>query len=160
MIPKTKENVGDLRVELNGKEFYLVQFPVGDWSGDGHGKCHYFTVRSNKPVDDIREAHFDAEQRVGFGIEEICPDYTESSIRADLVEKIEGLGFSFDGEKFDREEGGVYTTPEGILDVWLYTLNQVDPSLGLEELRFPGITFYGSDQKGRLLESPGYGVFE
>ena len=32
--------------------------PIGDWSGDGHGHCEWFTVRSNKPLEDVRKAHF------------------------------------------------------------------------------------------------------
>jgi len=51
-------NEGDLEIRTKSGVRYLVQFPVGDWSGDGHNRCDYFFVFSDKPVRDVREAHY------------------------------------------------------------------------------------------------------
>jgi len=53
---------------------------LGDWSDDGHGKTETFIVESNKPVDEAREAYFEAVKKTGidFG-EQVCRDYEDNT---------------------------------------------------------------------------------
>lgn len=135
-----------------------IQFPVGDWSDDGHGKCEYFTVESNVPVDQLREAHFAAEEKIGINIGHICSDYEDSVIDDEVLVKLQ----PFIGAKlYERVKD--YVDPSDMVKIWIACLMQVDPTIKLEivdEESLPSINFYGHDAKGRHLSTPGYGLFE
>lgn len=43
---------------------YLIKFPIGDWSNDGHGKCDWYMFKSNVPVEELRIAHFKVHDEI------------------------------------------------------------------------------------------------
>ena len=142
---------------------YQIKFPVGDWSEDGHCQCKWFTVASNKPVEEVREAHFAAPVNIGIEIGEICKEYQDNVLNADIFTVLRSRGFDFNLlDDFDPSrwhECAIY--PEGIIHIWLFLLVESDPTLELKiiEDKTPTINQYGYNEKGRHLVTPGYGTF-
>lgn len=65
---------------------YKFRLPIGDWSNDGHGRCEYFTVLSNKDVDKVREFYFKAMQI--FDLRDIFAQYQENYIDEEILKTI------------------------------------------------------------------------
>lgn len=168
MNTQTQEQV----VQVSTKEAailpYVIEFPLGDWSGDGHEECKYYRVHSSHPVEVLREAHFGFEAKFGFDIGDMASEYEESYIADHILELmqdheiIDYLIPGHDDEDDYDEEGHYY--PEGteeLLHIWLRCLQLSNPELVLrveEKERIPSINFYGFDEKKRHLNVPGYGM--
>jgi len=135
-------------------EQHRIEFPIGDWSDDGHGKCRNYVVVSNHPVERLREAHFACTDKLGIDIGSMCSEYEEFSITEELQEKLTSLGV----------DPSLKDDPvRSLLRIWLELLMKTDPELVLEvevEPDLPEIQFYGFDENGRHLQTPGYGMFE
>jgi hypothetical protein len=152
----------DLIARIDNEDVYLIEFPVGDWSDDGHGKCEYYWVKSMKPVRDVREAHFKVKEVFGFNIGKICGEYEENYLDKKVTEKLKELGYDFKVfENYNDEGNPTELGAEQVIDIWLYLLNHIDPELKLRVLNYdaPGINYYGGDAKRRHLDTPGYGCF-
>ena len=145
---------------------YLIKFPIGDWSGDGHEHCEWYTVRSNLTVEHLREIHFSAPEKIGFEIGNICHEYEEDAFTSNLltfliknkiaqkiVAVLESNSLSPDLE---------YPDPSSMIITWLELLKFIEPefeySLELAD-SIPSIQFGGFDSNGRHLQNPGYGLF-
>lgn len=149
---------------------YLIKFPIGDWSGNGHERCDWYVVKSNKPVEELREIHFSCKEKLGFTIGNLCEEYQEYRVDAVLSEKLLELGILdvvVDGpiEALILDKNGRYIPDgtEGLLKLWLEILKYLDPTFEYEidnEKKIPCINFYGPDSKNRHLDTPGYGLFE
>ena len=149
--------LGELAEKLKETDaVHRIKFPIGDWSDDGHGKCGYFMVESDKPVEDVREAHFKSKEVLGFGIGDICKDHEEAELKPEHKEKLEELGYNMN--VIDDDE---YVETGELIDIWLFLLNHIDKDLNLKTTKsdIPSISFYGFDDKKRHLETPGYGLF-
>lgn len=133
---------------------YKYKFPIGDWSGDGHGQCKWFIISGQKPVQDVREAHFKCEEVFGFSPGEMCSEYQNPELSSEIKSKLKEIL----GEKINLED--IYI--DEILIIWISMLNHVDPDLKLEVIKddIPIINFYEFDKKERHLKVPGYGLFE
>ena len=159
----------------------IIRMPIGDWSGDGHGKCDYFRVEINGTVEKMREAHF--ASKVIFDIEEnLCSNYEESTVGADLWPDWASFEPA-EGEPWDapvEDRTGHQPDPEEVARLWVELLNKADPSLQAVLPLFPSyrvrshtphidrllkdgnadvLPFYGFDEKGRHIGFVGYGVF-
>jgi hypothetical protein len=136
-----------------------INFVVGDWSDDGHGKCHSVIVESDKPVEAVREAHFAAQNLLGFDLGDFHRDYDEPVAEHHAARLME-LGL-IDRELLDESEG--FLAPEDVAEIWVAVLNLVDPGLELATITnpcIPTLHFYGADEQGRHLRVPGYGAFQ
>lgn len=146
---------------------YLIRFPVGDWSDDGHGKCAYFLTRSNKSGQEVREIHFSCLDRLGFDIGNICHEYEEFELSLNIFEKLNAAGFNIEWE--GKNEDMVKYFPnidsrmmgtEEVFNLWINILMFLDPELKLVPINeYENINFYGFDEKKRHLRTPGYGVW-
>lgn len=67
---------------------YQMKLPIGDWSDDGHGECEYFTIVASKPVEDVREAHFQIEGKLGVNIHSFVNEYEEGTISPEKFLKL------------------------------------------------------------------------
>lgn len=116
------------------KKSYLIEFPIGDWSDDGHGNCRYYIVISNKPVEEIREAHFKIKPELDIDIH------------------------SIDQGEYWKSEDPKMEDPQDLVDIWIECLMKVDPDLKLiREVRDrKTISFYGFDEKERHIDFVGY----
>mgnify|MGYP003474037794 CR=1 FL=1 len=54
---------------------FKFKIPIGDWSGDGHGKCEIFIVECNYPVERVRQAYKDSCKLTGLSFNH-NEDYT------------------------------------------------------------------------------------
>lgn len=133
--------------------------PIGDWSDDGHGKCDYYYIKSNKSVEEVRETHFQLLEKTGIDIEEICSEYEDSSIRLELFKSLVELGINID--KFDLPyKGNVGISSENMCYLWTFLLMKTDETLRLEIEDEPEmLPFYGYDDKKRHIGYVGYGCF-
>lgn len=137
---------------------YKFSMPIGDWSDDGHGKCEYFIVKSNKPVEEVREIHFQIKEKTGVNIEELCSEYEDNTIFVDDLEEIEELGF--DISNIETHDGKASLYPTDMLNLWVFLLCKTDETLKLEIEDTPEmLSFYGFDYKGRHIGFVGYGCF-
>jgi hypothetical protein len=131
-----------------------IKFPIGDWSDDGHGKCDYFFATTRMDIKYVREAHFAAPSVIGFDIGDICRGYREFDISKSIEEKILAIFPDWQSESVD--------CPESLFYLWVRLLNYIDSDLSLDPICEDAepINFYGFDNKGRHLKTPGYGLFE
>ena len=160
---------------MSGK--YTFKMPIGDWSNDGHGNCEYYNVTSDLPLKEVREAHFKIGEVTGIDISKICSKHNDDVVEYDVMKRLLELGF--DGKKLSEDLEGLVSpegmivemneddyndnspfTPDDIANIWVFLLNEANEDLNLELIDdVESIVFYGFDEKGRHIESPGYGVF-
>jgi len=131
-----------------------IEFPIGDWSSDGHGKCDKYLATTSLSVKEVREAHFAAPLVLGFDIGDICSEYGEFGINPSIEEKILAV--------FPSWESWSLEGPESLFILWISLLNLIDYRLMLTPVDNDAepINFYGRDEQGRHLSTPGYGLFE
>lgn len=138
---------------------YKFSMPIGDWSDDGHGKCDYYTIVSNKPVEEVREIHFKIEDVTGIELDRICSEYEQNYIYVDLLEDLKELGFDASGINVSEDKAYIYSY--NMMRIWMFLLMITDESLKLEveEESLEMLPFYGFDEKGRHINFVGYGCF-
>ena len=136
---------------------YKFKLPIGDWSDDGHGKCNYFIVKSNKSVQEVREIHFQIKPMLGLDIHEICGDYEENTIKDENYKILKRLGF----KEWDDYKDYAWMSSDMMAELWLFLLRTVDPNLQVEIIDddIPMLPFYGFDEKKRHIGFVGYGCF-
>lgn len=139
---------------MNKKLKYTIEFPIGDWSDDGHGKCEYFLVKSNKPVEEVREIHFNSKVDIGS----ICSECDESELKDYEHNKLIELGYEYEDKSCEKYK---MIFPKEMLRIWMFLLMYSDKDLKLEliEEEYSTINFYGYNEDGKHLETPGYGLF-
>ena len=133
------------------------KLPIGDWSGDGHRQCEYYIVESNKPIDAVREAHFNIIEKTGIDINSICSCTEEDQIDEDLMEMLKSMGFTPSNRYGDE----TILCADDVAEIWILLLMKADPTLDLTiivEDEIEMLPFYGNDAKGRHIGNIGYGV--
>ena len=45
---------------------YLFNIAIGDYLGEGHGRCEYFPAVADKPIEDIREDNAHIIEKTGI----------------------------------------------------------------------------------------------
>lgn len=150
--PATVQVTASLTNDL-GHAFWL---PVGDWSGDGHERSYEPLIFSNKPVEEVREAHFAIKEKLGFDIEAMCAEYGDDVPKREQWDALRALGVEV------PEDPESVWTPDIMADCWLALLMLADPGLQLKYRREPEaqpLQFCGNDDKGRHIKTIGYGLF-
>lgn len=145
----------------NKNNMYKFKLPIGDWSDDGHGKCEYFMIESNKSVEDVRELYFDTVSNVNYSLDGTspyspCSDYEDGKI---TKEDIDGLGLNQDNYLEITEEGyiGSKEFAELFIDFMCTHNEGLELKIVNDEVKmFP---FYGFDEKKRHIGQMGYGLF-
>ena len=131
---------------------HKIDFPIGDWSDDGHGKCKWFTILSNKSVDELRELHFGCSRQLGFEIGDLCSDYEDSYLNDFIIGVLTSTGII---DESAEEE----LTLTALFQIWLKIYQYLDPSFSYTIEQNTTIQFGGFDNSGRHLKTPGYGLF-
>lgn len=149
-----RENLVMPDVSAYPYRFYL---PIGDWSSDGHGKCLNVLVKSNVPVEQVREAHFRIQEATGINVHSFCKDYEDSVVPKAVVRKLNKLGFPFEAEEGEP----AHIEPDEMAALWIFLLQKADPTIRLKEDNedIPMLPFCGNDEKGRHIDQVGYGLF-
>lgn len=129
-----------------------IRFPIGDWSGDGHGEFVIYVAETAMSLDDVREAHLSCVEKIGFDIGDICRD--NDIVDGSILSKLKELGcLNGNDEQYTLSE-------EDVFELWLSLLNEINPSLELRAAeQTPSVTFGGVDSRGCHLNNPGYGCF-
>jgi hypothetical protein len=137
----------------------FYKFPVGDWSKEGHGKCDWFVVKSSATIEEIREAHFSCNEKLGFEIGTMASEYCDYSIPYKTLKKL--VEFKILTVKLDEYENYDYEIDNSkeMIELWIKILNKINPKLKLKLEDVESINFYGKDDKDRHLKTPGYGLF-
>ena len=141
----------------------IFKIAIGDWSGDGHDKCNYYQVQSDKSLNHVREMHYKIKAFTGVDVEKICSEYEDTYVSKDVEDKLRWLGFDFSKtESFMLDKKRCLGTKD-CCKIWIFLLNHVDSELNLkimDEPKIPMLQFSGFDKKGRYIDGPGYGCFD
>ena len=136
---------------------YSFMLPIGDHSQDGHGQCVNYTCLSNKPVEQVREAHWRITLATGVDIHEICNLHGEDSVDMETFEALKKLGFKGGNKEFGNE---VLLSIDDMANLWVMLLKIADPELEIEiQEDPPQLSFCGFDDRGRHIDHVGYGLF-
>ncbi len=133
---------------------YRFSMTIGDWSGDGHDKREEYIVVSNKPVEEVREAHFRGMAEV-LDLTQICNEYEENAVEADGLPE---WAREFFVDAYDQP-GWLSSEPEFFAQLWVEVLKRADPELELELEQIPSLLIGGTDNQGRRCRAMGYGLF-
>lgn len=60
---------------------FVFQFPIGDWSKDGHNRSKNFYFKSNKKITDIRKAYKKSCKKLGIQFNDTDWDQNYTSVR-------------------------------------------------------------------------------
>ena len=156
---------------------YKFKLPIGDWSFDGHSKCDWFIIGSNKPVEDVREAYFRFVQHTGTGFDNTVKDAPYTRYDGDpllTVKWMKKIGLENHPFIEDVDASNVSVIDDTVIDdtviddigpdefaqLFVDALNKFDSSLGLsiewnDTDMFP---FYGYDDQKRHIGHIGYGL--
>ena len=165
----------------------IIEFPIGDFSDDGHGHCEYYYCTTPKTLNEVRETHFQLKEEFGVSIGDFCREYDSYQIPGKPVENLRTMGFPIDDwvsfsdgmccffdpckmsdelyrKNMPDDSGKHWDNPMFEMFVlWTHILNFVNPDLKLKwydiKKGVQSINFYGTDEKGRHLRVPGYGLF-
>jgi len=151
---------------------YKFKIPIGDWSDDGHGKYEEYLIKSNKPVEVVRELYFQACDKIGFSLDgsykktSLTPqaDYEDYTFSKETLQSLLDFGVKLDQDTIDyiREQESTDGT-ELLCDIILKFIQTQDETLELEraeENECPMFQFYGFDNKQRHIGYFGYGLFD
>lgn len=152
---------------------YKFKLPIGDWSGDRHGKTEDFLIESNKPLQEVRELYFRACEKLGFtldGYDKLtpCSEYGDSTIKEETLNALLEFGVKIDENLVDSlkesyEQDKAYLETESMCDIVLEFIKTQDKTLELVRIPkkdYPMFQFYGYDEKKRHIGYFGYGLFD
>jgi len=143
-------------MDTNPTQRHAFRIPVGDWSGDGHGKCDYIDATAAKPIGDVREAYFAAKAKVPALIhpESFCEAYEDSSVPDDVAAALRAAGAPLP-EDLEDGFGG-----DAMAAIVAWFINQGDPAcdVRLDGNPPPMLPFYGCDEQNRHIGFIGYGL--
>jgi hypothetical protein len=125
--------------------------PIGDWSNDGHGRCKYFLVESNKDFNEVKAIHHRSQEVTGIDIENICADFDDNDIWEDTKEMLDEAGIDTSSLKespYNEEKFEV--TVEDMARIWMNLLMKTDCTLLIEIKNIQIMSF------GQV----GYGLFK
>jgi hypothetical protein len=135
---------------------FTFQIPIGDWSNDGHGLCDYFTVVSNKTIEEFGEAYRAAQKKLPSSIHPTAfvDSYDNAEVPNSIYEQIKDTGFVFSPETevpYSTEDGRVISS-NWMADYVCWFVQQGDPELTVEIV--PSLEVFHFDCR-----HVGYGLF-
>lgn len=141
-----------------------MKLPIGDWSDDGHGKCDWFLIGSNLPVEEVREAYFKACDTLGEDLSDfLCSEYEDYEIPEEKLERLKELNLDI-SDLIDKSYYGepCFYDRQNFAEFILRALNKLgnkDFAWKFLDEEAPMIPFYGFDDKKRHIGYFGYGLF-
>jgi len=149
MIVNNMTNMNDSKV---------FRLPIGDWSEDGHSKCEWYKVSTQKTFLDVYKAYFKAVKKLGNKLDpcKFCSEYLDSELSKDVEEAIIAAGFSYN-------DWDGYVDPDWFAAYVCWFLEQGDPDLGLKILtdnEIPALISWYSPDGCEKINGFGYGLFD
>lgn len=143
----------------------LWKIPIGDWSDDGHGKCDWFTIKSNFTVEQTREAYFKSVEKSGVDIcKEIASEYEDNSVSEKFLNAFPEFlekGLIAHDPEFNKYDFEYYIeNSSDLAKVVCLFIQKYNPEFRFEIINLPMLPFYGRDKKGRHIGHIGYGLFD
>ena len=139
----------------------VIRIPIGDWSGDGHGQCEWFSASSVKALADVREAYFAACDDIPADLhpENICRNYEDSKVSTKSAAQIRAMS-GIDISNGDTDSAGnVYVDLYAFAKYVVWFINTGDHTVdAILEPRPDILQFSGFDEKGRHIGFIGYGL--
>lgn len=138
-----------------------IQIAVGDWSGDGHGKCDYFTFQIPEGfcVQDVREAYFQSmKDHPDLDPGSFCEEYEDSTVPDEIIAKARKLGFEWTEHGFEWD-GEVTAEIDGFADYVAWFIGLSGIKLTRLDENVLTLHFYGRDDQGRHISHLGYGLY-
>lgn len=142
----------------------LWKIPIGDWSDDGHGKCDWFTIKSNFTVEQAREAYFKSVEKSGVDIcREVACDYEDRSVSEKFLNAFPEFlekGLIKHDPKFDNYDFEYYIADSfDLVEMVCLFIQKYNPEFRYEIINLPMLPFCGYDEKKRHIGYFGYGLF-
>lgn len=143
----------------------LWNIPIGDWSDDGHGKCDWFTIKSNFTVEQAREAYFKSVEKSGVDIcKEIACEYEDNSVSEKFLKVFPEFlekGLVKHNPDFNDEYNAEYYIEDlsDLVEIICLFIQKYNLEFRYEILDIPMLPFYGYDEKRRHIGYFGYGLF-
>ena len=146
------------------------RIPIGDWSGDGHGRTTEYIIESNKTVEEVRELYFEAIIKLGFSLDgngyldklSPCVEYGESTMSPDTVKALREFGITISDERLISWTED-YVEKDDLCQLVLDVIKTQDKDLDIRIIpkkELPMLQFYGYDSQKRHIGYFGYGLFE
>lgn len=138
-----------------------VEFPVGDYSDDGHGRVSNYYIDTNKTIDELVIIHNKSKEVLGFDIGDIADEYQDAFIKSDIINQMDKAGFDwkscldYDAER-DDEISDVDVGDYEVFIIWVKLLQFIDPSFEYEVVSLEDLQSFAWQNCGL----PGYGCFE
>ena len=137
---------------------YKFKLPIGDWSDDGHGKCTWYIIDSNKPFKDVEAAYEAAAKKLkNVNPENICSDYEDNQIEESVWNELKTLGFNpfktvKELKQFEKDGRNIAYDTELMAKLVLRFIKEGNPAIELKIV---------SDKEMPMLSNGfGYGLFE
>jgi len=147
---------------------YIFRIPIGDWSNDGHGRYIDYYIKSNKPVEHVREMYLQACQTSGISLDGSgkypapCAEYENYLFSEQQIKDLIEYGINITDKQREFWTTDCIETYE-FCDLVLEFIKVQDPELTLERgmnEKPPMLQFYGWDEQKRHIGYFGYGLFE
>lgn len=146
---------------------YKFKIPIGDWSGDGHGKDEDYYIESSLPVEEVRELYFQACEKLGFTLDghdklTPCGEYEEYTFKQETIDALKNFGIEISPIK-EAQWIEEYIGTDEMCDLVLNFIKTQDKNLILKRIPdndYPMFQFYGYDEKKRHIGYFGYGLFD
>lgn len=161
-----------------------VEFPVGDYSFDGHNYVAHFLVKTQKTFNDVFEVHY----RHNSFLSHICDEFEDNQVDVDYLiqgclekensteKQVQKFLDKFKIKhniqtKYDDQEW-VIDSPELLVNLWIELLNWFDKELKLKIVSeaLGSCDYYKHDPDGSMnyydinsnkrIDLPGYGVWD
>ncbi len=115
---------------------HMINLVVGDWSHDGHSMTEQATIKCNLEKKDLEKAYEKGSKKVGFDLtEEVCADYEDMSMPAEIVEKLKAAGIDaleYAEKDEDEEDLSFAYNWEAFVELWLRIARLGNPELKYE----------------------------
>lgn len=120
---------------------HVVNLVLGDWSGDGHSKTDFITIRSSLSPVALAKAYNMGCKIVGFDLSnEVASDYEDSRIRGEELKKLRAAGYTkeLDDEYPENDSGNEEYDGTALLDsdtfaeIYLWVAQKGNPKLQYE----------------------------
>ena len=132
----------------------LIEWEIGDWSGDGHGEMDTRVIAVGHPegtnaMQKLSEAEEKIQIQYGIFLDNWFQDYEDDSIPPEDAEKLKELGIKSPCMKYDSSYGFFALCVDDYFEIWKQLIEKVDPTLTIRQIQYPVF-------RGRC---SGYGLF-
>jgi hypothetical protein len=142
---------------------FKFKMPIGDWSDDGHGKCDYYIVESNKDIEAIVLAYIETDKIHNIS-NQVC-EYEEYELDQDFVDYLNTIGL--DGTSYLEDTDGLSIESHSLATLVIDLMMHDDRTLELKivpDSDMPMLNNWTAQKVkgisgGGVISLPGYGLF-